>query len=170
MANTLTLSFLTLSEVNIIRYASETILGVPLEKLEKNFILETDRYINNLPKYLQKDFKRLLKMFDSKILAVVMIHRYKSFTTMNTKEREIYFKKWLLNRIPIFRTGANALKSLCGWAFYSQEIGQQEMNYLGPTYTREHETPTLLFNKEPWKPTEPKLNTGLLATTDFRGN
>ena len=138
MTNKLSLNFLTLSEVNIIRYASETILGVPLEKLENNFILEIDRYMNNLPEYLQKDFRRLLKLFNSKILVLMLIHQYKSFIKMNKIKREEYFKKWLLNRIPIFRTGANALKSLCGWAFYSQEIGYKEMNYLGSVYGHEH--------------------------------
>ncbi len=66
---------------------------------------------------------------------------------MDPVQRLNYAKSWGTSRIPLLRTGYVALRSLCGWAYYSNEEHGREVGHLGKTLGREEETPTLLSKK-----------------------
>lgn len=142
--------FLKPKEVEVFYCLGETILGVPRDELGDEFINEADAFIDNLDEFLQKDIRILLILFNSRITSLIFIGKLKKFTSLSQNDREKFYKKWLLSKIPLLRTGGGALKAICGWSYYSNEKSWKEINYPGKTLGREHETPTLI--DKPWEP------------------
>lgn len=125
----------------------ETFLGVPPDRLGDDFVAEIDRYVGLLDDFLIKDIKTLVSLFGSPFMVFLRTGRPKGFEKLNLQQRVKYAKGWGTSRIPLLRTGYVALRSLCGWAYYSNEEHGEEVGHLGKTIGREHETPTLLSKK-----------------------
>ncbi len=122
----------------------ETILGIPAENLGDDFIQEINRYVGLLDDYLIKDLKNLVTMFGSRAMVFMRLFKFKKFVGLSPTDRLRYVKSWGTSRIPLLRTGYTALRSLCGWAYYSNDDHGEELGHLGKTIGREKETPTLL--------------------------
>ena len=147
------LKFLSKKQAQLIEHIGSTIIGVPIDKLGENYLKEIDEFLFTLPKWVQKDFKLLFWSFNSPFLRFYFMFSFRSFTKMNNKQKLKYIKKWGNSRIPLMRSGAMGLKGVVSWGFYSQnEAFLEEIKYPGSTIGRENETPTLLYGKEPWKP------------------
>ena len=145
--------FLSKKQSNLLVHAGSVILGVSPESLGDAYLNEIDDYVFTLPKWLQKEFKLLFWSFNSLFMGIFFIKRLKSFTSMSPKQQEKYVSKWAHSRIPLMRSGIIGLKGVCGWGYFSQnEAFLNEIQYPGSTIGREDKTPTLLFGKEPWKP------------------
>lgn len=129
---------------------SETILGIPKNELGEEFLQEFDRFIGTLEGYLIKNIKILLFTLNCRFSATIFVLRFKKFTDLPIEKREQYLAKWSLSRIALLRTAYVTLKALSGWSFYALEKSWPEFNYPGHTIGREHETPTLLYGKQPW--------------------
>ncbi|MHA1989380.1 MAG: hypothetical protein ACW981_01790 [Candidatus Hodarchaeales archaeon] len=154
------LSILSKKSSKTILHVGEVVLGIPKEELGQDFILEIDHYLSGLPKFFFRDIKILFFLFNSRLMSVVMMRKLKKFTNMKRADKEKFLDKWANSRLSVIRMGFLSLKSMCGWAFYSQEdkVKTQIPDYPGRTLNREHETPTLLFGKEPWDSSPEKLN------------
>ncbi len=146
------LEFLSPSRLETLEAVAEAILGVPRAELGDDFKFNVDEYIIGLPLHLQKDLKRLFFSLGSPFVSLFFVGRFSRFSRLSITQRRSYLKKWSLSRIPLLRTGYVALKSLCGWGYYSQESVHAELDYPGPTIGREDETPTLLYGKQKWHP------------------
>jgi hypothetical protein len=146
------LSFLSKKEAEVLVTVSEIILGVPKDSLGEDFILEADRYLSGMPGFLAKDLHLLFFIFNMRLTGLLLVLRFKKFSKMNYKMKEKYFRKWIHHWIPLLRTGAIGLKSLAGWAYYSQEKNLliEVPDFPGRTIGKEQKTPTLLFGKQPW--------------------
>ncbi|RMG37814.1 MAG: hypothetical protein D6732_06155 [Methanobacteriota archaeon] len=122
----------------------EAFLGIPPEDLGEDFVQEMDRYVGLLDDFLIKDIKTLISLFGSPIMVFLRTGRFKSFENLSLDQRVRYAKGWGTSKIPLLRTGFTALRSLCGWTYYSNEEHGAEVGHLGKTLGREKETPTLL--------------------------
>ncbi len=144
------LNFLSDKNAELITLIGETILGVPRSELEPEFVNALDSVVWGLDDYLQKDVKTLFWLFNSRVTSIFIGRSFRKFSSMQLEDREKYILKWMKSRIPILRTAYTSLRSLCGWSYYSLQKSHTEMNYPGHTIGREHQTPTLLYGKEPW--------------------
>ncbi len=146
------LEFLSHKRLVTLEAVAEAILGVPKSELGDEFKYNVDEYILGLPSHLKKDLSLLFFALSSPFVSLFFVGRFSSFSRLSVSRRRSYLKKWSVSRIPLLRTGYAALKSLCGWGYYSQESVHAELDYPGPTIGREDETPTLLYGKEKLKP------------------
>ncbi|MHA2090221.1 MAG: hypothetical protein ACW98K_05125 [Candidatus Kariarchaeaceae archaeon] len=144
------LNFLSDKNAELITLIGETILGVPRSELGSEYVNSVDSTVWALDDYLRKDIKTLLWLFNSRVTSIIIGRSFRKFSSMQMEDREKYILKWMKSRIPILRTAYTTLRSLCGWSYYSLQKSHPEMNYPGHTIGREHQTPTLLYGKEPW--------------------
>ena len=157
------LKFLSPRRLETLEAVAEAILGVPRPELGDDFKFNVDEYVVWLPSHLQKDLKLLFSVLGSPLISLFFVGRLSRFSKLSVTRRRSYLKKWSLSRIPLLRTGYMALKSLCGWGYYSQESVHAELDYPGPTIGREDETPTLMYGKEKWRPPSNMETRGDLA-------
>ncbi|MCY3412440.1 MAG: hypothetical protein INQ03_12455 [Candidatus Heimdallarchaeota archaeon] len=132
----------------------EAILGVPKDELGDQFLHEADAFIHNLEGFLINDIQLLIKIYNARLTSFFLTCSFTPFMKKSLESRQKYCSKWIYSKIPLLRTGGTAFKAVCGWSYYGSEQSWKELNYPGKTLGREHETPTLLFGKEPWKPKE----------------
>lgn len=148
------LKFLSKKQAELIKHVGSTIIGTPIDALGDDYIKEIDSFLDYLPPWVQKDFKLLFFSFNFIFVRFFFTFRFTSFTKMNKQQKINYIKKWQHSKIPLMRSGATGLKGVVGWGYYSQNKDFLEsIQYPGKTIGREDKTPTLLFGKEPWKPT-----------------
>ena len=151
--NQTTFKFLNKKKATLLEHIGSTIIGVPIDQLGDRYIEEIDEFLFTLPKWVQKDFKLLFWSFNFPFTRFFFMFRFTSFTKMNEDQKMKYIKKWSKSRIPLMRSGFMGLKGAVCWGFYSQNKAfLEEIKYPGKTIGREHETPTFLYGKEPWKP------------------
>ncbi|MFW9779319.1 MAG: hypothetical protein ACFFE8_10745 [Candidatus Heimdallarchaeota archaeon] len=134
----------------ILEQAAETILGVPIDQLGSEFLPEIDDYLYNSPEWLRNEYKLIFRIFNMKIMGLVFIGRLKNFTNMEIDQKTKYVINFACSRLPMIRSAFTGLKSICAWGYYSHESAFAD--FPGKTIGREHETPTLLYGKEAWKP------------------
>ncbi len=145
--------FLSKKQATLLEHIGSAIIGVPINKLGDRYLEEIDNFLYTLPKYVQKDFKLLFWSFNFIFLRLYFF-RIRSFTKMKDEQKIKYLKKWGNSHIPLMRSGLVGLKGVVSWGFYSQNKEfLEEIKYPGSTIGKEDKTPTLLFGKEPWKPT-----------------
>ncbi len=147
------LKFLKRKQAELLEHVGSAILGVSIENLGDRYIEEIDEFLFTLPKWVQKDFKLLFWSFNSPFLRFFFVYKFTSFTKMNDNQKMKYIKKWGGSHIPLMRSGIIGLKGVVSWGYYSQnEAFLEEIKYPGKTIGRENLTPTHLYGKEPWKP------------------
>lgn len=149
-----TFKFLSTKQANLLEHVGSAILGVPIDKLGDRYLEEIDYFLDSLPDYVQKDFKLLFWSFNFIFLRLYFTFKITSFTKMNDAQKIKYLKKWGRSHIPLMRSGVVGLKGVVSWGYFSQnQEFLDEIKYPGSTIGKEDKTPTLLFGKEPWKPT-----------------
>lgn len=147
------LKFLKKKQVTLLEHVGSAIIGVPIDQLGDRYIEEIDEFLYTLPPWVQKDFKMLFFSFNLIFIRLYFTFKITSFTKMNENQKMKYIKKWSRSRIPLMRSGIIGLKGVVSWGYYSQNEGfLQEIKYPGKTIGRENVTPTHLYGKEPWKP------------------
>ncbi len=132
-------------------HAGEQILGISREELDEKYLQEIDAYLQGLPKWLKTQIHLLLRVFNSRLLSLILSFKFKPFTKMNADEKGRYLKKWAFSKIPLMRSGMTGLKSLCAWGYYCQEEHWKDFEFPGPPLGQEDKVPTLLYGKHPWK-------------------
>jgi len=147
----LDLDFLERADIEVVLHLGQMILGIDTEELGPEFIVEADAFIANLEEFLQDDLKQLLGLFNSRLIAFLLMGTFKHFVDMTPEQQATFYNKWVYSRLGLFRTGASTLKALCGWSYYSLEKSWEAINYPGKTIGREDKTPTLLQGKQPWQ-------------------
>ncbi|HKZ40465.1 MAG TPA: hypothetical protein VJ044_05845 [Candidatus Hodarchaeales archaeon] len=162
------MKFLKQKDTEILENLAEVLLGISSDKLE-GFVSEADVYLKLVArqKFLIRDLRLLFRLFNSRFTAFLLIYRFKKFTSMSSKSKTRYVKKWMYSPILLMRSGFVTLKSLSGWAFYSLEsnVNQEIRNYQGKTIGRETITPTLVFGKDSWVP-NPRVEHGKFLAHD----
>ena len=147
-------TFLSKKQAILLNHIGSTIIGVPIDKLGDGYLDEIDSFLTTLPPWVQKDFKLLFRTFNLIFLRLFFTFKITSFTKMKPKQQAKYLKKWGNSRIPLMRSGFMGLKGVVSWGFYSQNKDFLDaIKYPGSTIGKVHLTPTLLYGKEPWKPT-----------------
>ena len=142
-------TYLSENESILLKFAGESILGIPIEYLGSKYTKEIDSYLSTLPEWLRKEYKLIFKISNLKLTGFVYTKRFKNFTKLSKQQRQKFIKTFSTSRIPLLRSAFFGLKSICAWGYYSQDNSIQD--YPGNTIGREHETPTLLFGKHPWR-------------------
>jgi len=129
----------------------ELILGIDQEELGEEFIFEADAFISNLDDFLIDDLTRLLKLFNSRFVAMLRVMKFTKFVDMDRELKKEYYQSWTNSKIGLLRTGSSTLRALCGWSYYSLEKSWDDLEIPGKTLGREDKTPTLLEGREPWE-------------------
>jgi hypothetical protein len=84
------------------------------------------------PPEVQKEFCRLLRLFENGGIGLVTGTGATSFTASSTGAREARLAAWQQSRIALFRTGYQAMKRLCAAAYYSSSAAWPSIGYPGP--------------------------------------
>ena len=81
---------------------------------------------------VQREFARLLRLFENGTTGIVTATGWTSFTAANPASREQRLRAWQTSRIALFRTGFQAMKRLCGACYYSAPASWAAIDYPGP--------------------------------------
>lgn len=150
--------FFNKKEGEVLASCAQAILGVPRDDLNEDFLDIVNEYVFGLPSYFHGLIHILLRVFNFPLIVFFFLFKLKSFTRLSTEDQKRYVEKWLLSRIPLFRTGYMTIKALVSWGYYTSDKGLNELDFPGVPLGREHELPTLLYGKEPWSEWRLKKN------------
>lgn len=81
---------------------------------------------------LEGDVQEQLKLLIKAISAMSFLYNFKSFRKLDFQQREKYIKKLFNFPIPLFVGGLTGLRSLCFFAFYTNESEWKKIKYNGP--------------------------------------
>ena len=84
------------------------------------------------PPDVQDEFRRLLRLFENGLAGLVTGTGWTSFTAASESSREARVRAWESSRVPIFRTGYQAMKRLCAACYYSAPETWASIGYPGP--------------------------------------
>lgn len=81
---------------------------------------------------VQAEFCRLLRLFESGISGIATGTGWTSFTGASERSRAARLRAWERSRIPLLRTGYQAMKRLCAACYYSAPASWVSIGYPGP--------------------------------------
>lgn len=81
---------------------------------------------------VQLEFRRLLKLFESGISGIVTFTGWTSFSEASERSQAARLRAWERSRLPVLRTGYQALKRLCAACYYSAPAAWASIGYPGP--------------------------------------
>ncbi len=133
----LPLQVLSSLEYKILKAAVERIVPEASEKFGMDLALKIESVLAGVRKEMAKEMKLLLYVFEfgAPILGFLGF-RFKRFTRMSQEEKDRYLADWERSRLPIKRTGFQALKRSALAAFYGSEESWPGIGYRGPWLTR----------------------------------
>jgi hypothetical protein len=80
----------------------------------------------------QRDFRRLLRLFENAWIGVLARTGPVTFTRSGPEARRARLAAWERSRVPLFRTGFQAMKRLASAAYYSSPEAWPAIGYPGP--------------------------------------
>ncbi|HET7453716.1 MAG TPA: gluconate 2-dehydrogenase subunit 3 family protein [Thermoanaerobaculia bacterium] len=122
-------------EASILAAVAETILaiepGAPTAD-EVDVVGRVDALLARSPAAVQRELARLLRLFENGATGLLTVTGWTSFTAAGPARREARLRAWQTSRIAVFRTGFQAMKRLCGAAYYSAPKSWPAVGYPGP--------------------------------------
>ena len=98
------------------------------EELKSQFWLDFHGFFLGQDKDVQNQLKLLIKVISS----LSILYTFKSFKRLSFAQRQKYIESLFNFPIPLFVSGLTGLRSLCLFAFYSNEAQWKKINYHGP--------------------------------------
>lgn len=80
----------------------------------------------------QRDFRRLLRLFNNPITQLLLDGRLRRFSDLSDAEKDVELEAWRDSRLALRRGGYNALRKLTLSAYYASPGGWQGLHYPGP--------------------------------------
>ncbi|MHB1846081.1 MAG: gluconate 2-dehydrogenase subunit 3 family protein [Deltaproteobacteria bacterium] len=93
---------------------------------------KADALLSRADRDTQNDFKQLLGLFDSALAAFLLDGRTRPFTALSPTEQDRALAQWRDSRLPLRRSGFQALQRLCAALYYSDPRTAQTVSYPGP--------------------------------------
>jgi hypothetical protein len=84
------------------------------------------------PAEVQRDFKQLLTLFENALAGVLLDHRLRPFTRLDSEGQDATLRAWRDSRIALRRGGYLALRSLTTSAHYACSSTWAALGYPGP--------------------------------------
>jgi hypothetical protein len=129
------LQFFSEREYSIFHAVAETVLVLPakapsVERLK--VALLADRHLARLDEDAQRDFHRLLGLFDNALAGLLLTGSTAPFTQLSPGKRAAFLDKWQTHRIGTIRSGYQALKRLACACYYGNPESYATVGYPGP--------------------------------------
>jgi hypothetical protein len=122
-------------EASILAAVAETVLaiepGAPSVD-DVDVVGRVDALLARSPKGVQREFARLLHLFENGTTGLLTATGWTSFTAATAASREARLRAWQTSRIALFRTGFQAMRRLCGACYYSSPASWAAVGYPGP--------------------------------------
>ena len=80
------------------------------------------------------DFKQLLALFDNALFSFACGGPVRPFTKMSAAEQDLHLAQWAHSRLPMLRSGYQAMKRLSGAIYFSAPETYASLGYPGPPY------------------------------------
>jgi hypothetical protein len=129
------LEFFTPAEYSIFHAAAEALLTIPAGQPgvdEVKVAQKADRVMARNPVDAQKDFKKLLGLFDNALAGFVLAGNSAPFSRLSIEGRQAVLRKWQFHRLPPMRSGFVALKRLAMSCYYASPETYAGIGYPGP--------------------------------------
>lgn len=129
------LQFFTEREYSIFHAVAETVLVLPAKAPsadQMKVTLLADRHLARLDEDAQRDFHRLLGLFDNALAGLLLTGTTAPFTQLSPEKRHAFLKKWEMHRIGALRSGYQALKRLACACYYGNRETYAALGYAGP--------------------------------------
>jgi hypothetical protein len=95
-------------------------------------VLRLDRYFDNAYPEDQKEFRRLLVVFNNPVFVFLFSGYLKSFVSMSELQRNEYITGWMTSSWGFRRTAFQALKRLFMTMHYTRDASWNNIGYGGP--------------------------------------
>lgn len=129
------LEWFTPREWSIFHAVAETVVvprpGAP-SLADVGAVRNADRHLARLDADAQKDFRRLLSLFDNALAGFVLCGTIAPFTRLSPQSRASFLAKWESHRIGALRSGYQALKRLSVASYYGNPKTYFAVGYPGP--------------------------------------
>ena len=123
------------SEASILTAVATAVLavepGAPSPE-DVDVVGRVDALLARSPAPVQREFARLLHLFENGTTGLITATGWTSFTAAGPASREARLRAWETSRIAVFRTGFQAMKRLCAAAYYSSPASWAAVGYPGP--------------------------------------
>lgn len=129
------LQFFSAREYSIFHALAQTVLVLPANAPsveQMNVALLADRHLARLDADAQRDFHRLLGLFDNALAGLLLTGSTAPFTQLSPAKRAAFLKKWETHRIGALRSGYQALKRLACACYYGNPESYASLGYPGP--------------------------------------
>lgn len=129
------LTFFTPREYSIFQSVAEAMLDLPQGAPtvdEVGVALRADRMIGAHAEDAQKDFRRLLALFDNALAGFLLCGTIAPFSRLPVEDRRAFLTKWENHRLAVLRSGFVALKRTTMSCYYSHERTWPGIKYPGP--------------------------------------
>jgi hypothetical protein len=93
---------------------------------------KADAFLAPLPESDGKDLKQLLALFDNALFSFLTGGPPRPFTQMDPREQDAHLTAWQTSRLPIRRTGFQAMKRLCCAIYFGSPETYASVGYPGP--------------------------------------
>jgi len=80
----------------------------------------------------QRDFRRLLALFDNALVGLLVRGSLAPFTALRPEEQDATLEAWDRHRLPVLRTGFQAMKRLACACYYASPESYAAVGYPGP--------------------------------------
>lgn len=128
------LQYFSEREYSIFHAVAETVVdpgkGPSIEQMK--VALKADRHLARLDEDAQRDFHRLLGLFDNALAGLFLAGTTAPFTQMNPDARAAFLRKWERHRLGVIRSGFQALKRLSVASYYGNPETHAVLGYPGP--------------------------------------
>ena len=99
---------------------------------EVDVVGRVDALLARSPAAVQREFARLLHLFENGATGLITATGWTSFTAAGPASQEARLRAWETSRIAVFRTGFQAMKRLCAACYYSSPASWAAVGYPGP--------------------------------------
>lgn len=129
------LEFFTPREWSIFHAVAETVVtplpGAP-SLAEVHAVRNADHHLARLDEDAQRDFRRLLSLFDNALAGLLLCGTVAPFTKLDPDARAGFLRCWERHRIGDLRSGYQALKRLAVASYYGSPKTYAAVGYPGP--------------------------------------
>jgi hypothetical protein len=98
----------------------------------RDVVVRLDRYFDNAYPEDQKEFRRLLVVFNNPVFVFLFSGYPKSFVSMSELQRNVYITGWMTSSWGFRRTAFQALKRLFMTMHYTRDASWNSIGYGGP--------------------------------------
>jgi hypothetical protein len=97
-----------------------------------DIIVRLDRYFTESYPEDQREFRRLLTVFNNPVFVFLFSGYFKSFDRMGDAQKDVYLREWMTSSWGFRRTAFQALKRLMMSMYYTHDKSWESIGFDGP--------------------------------------